>query len=1149
MQIISQGNNYIVQFDLYSDLTNIANNVIGNLTYNNTQLTLVSMTVTPTIGTQSTLNTNQYLFGTVFPNKHYTVACVFTVLQESNLIPITWTISTSNPETTLANNSKTINLVDYLDGLLASDICANLQGCVVTARTRFLEVLPSGEWLWENYNPANNAQLSTFTTPAPSAQIITSADSSITVVGSDLSVTHTVNPDGSVTLNDGTVISAPIPETITTIVNNGNGTATYTNEAGIPITFPIGGVTAVDNSDGTYTLTLADGSTVTISDTSTSTMVNNLDGTYTYTDETGVTTTFSTIDVTTTVTNTVAGNKIADYTNELGVVVAINETVSTVLNNGNGTVTFTNEAGATVTFPIGGVSIIDNADGTYTVTLADGNVVTIGDTSISTLVDNLDGTYTYTNEAGVVTTFDTTGVITTITNTVSGNKIADYTNEAGAVVPINETITSFAAITDGYQYVSEDGTVYPFTFTFDNTTPSAPQLLINYGATVVSSIPLNSYDVNINTTGGFTLNPLTDEITITETDGQTHTIDLSYLKTTLTSVDGSVEIVPSVNPDGSINYDVGVKSFGFEVRTIPFTGVEVPTTPGVNIGDTKSVYFTSGETVHYTWDGSNWILEYSEDNVELRFCLNSVGGFSPLDPNNPTTAEVETWKNANLGLVQQTSGTILTYFVPGDGGSCENPDYTWTLNKGSELITLSNKRVFNTKTVYVDAGSGSDVTGRRGYREFPFKTHAAAMVAYQSGDVLKIQNSDLTLAPYTTNSAEIKYDLGYGVKTISSSLFPTTQISPQKVFIKSDGKLLVSASTYITTSASELYLDLNSIESSSNVGFGYPLKSNIKVKNYKGTGFTFGYFRILDNSTHNIFIDDYEINNLSLPGYVFGIINLENIAAVTKSNIKVKLNNVVYNTNYGGIFTWHSSSNQVYNTVNINAELNNFIQKGDIVNYTDNLTAPHKNIISYGAGPGGNTFTNCSHFYKIDNADIDFSLARFVHTQVTFNDSKVVIEVGNVINRKLSTFVIGRDGFNLTLNNSEIYVSGNFENTQSLWNFLELRNIVMTNSTIIFDGNFIGNSNILIENITADATSKIEFRGNYNLNSSKFLLTNVSTGVVSFKDANIITTNANAVSGTTSTNVIVNNTTSNILVADPNITEVGQSIIRNANYK
>jgi hypothetical protein len=148
----------------------------------------------------------------------------------------------------------------------------------------------------------------------------------------------------------------------------------------------------------------------------------------------------------------------------------------------------------------------------------------------------------------VLSTFTTPAIvdetITTLTSVqATGKTIGTYTNEAAAAVDIKETVTSFASITDGYQFTSEDGTVYPFTFTFDNTTPSAPQLLVNYGATIVATIPLNSYDVNIATTGGFALNPLTDVITITETDGETHTIDLSYLRSTLTSTDGSVEIV------------------------------------------------------------------------------------------------------------------------------------------------------------------------------------------------------------------------------------------------------------------------------------------------------------------------------------------------------------------------------------------------------------------------------------------------------------------------------------------------------------------------------------------------------------------------------------------------------------------------------
>ncbi len=115
----------------------------------------------------------------------------------------------------------------------------------------------------------------------------------------------------------------------------------------------------------------------------------------------------------------------------------------------------------------------------------------------------------------------------------------------------------------------------------------------------------------------------------------------------------------------------------------------------------------------------------------------------PADLNNPTTEEVEIWADANLTQHQKDNGTQLTYYVDGDGGSNESPDFVWTLNKENG-ITLSNKRVFNSKTVYVDAGSGSDVTGKRGYREFPFKTLDAAIPECKSGDTLYVFPGDYT---------------------------------------------------------------------------------------------------------------------------------------------------------------------------------------------------------------------------------------------------------------------------------------------------------------------------------------------------------------------------------------------------------------------
>lgn len=159
MQIITEGNNYVVQFDLYSDQTNVANNVIGELTYDSDQLTLVSITTLPSIGVQSILNTDLYLFGTVLPNKHYTVACVFTVLEESQLIPITWSVSTSNPEINLSNNTKTINLVDYLDGLLASDIISVARTGSYTEALSKPITMPIGELIeykGEMYKAAGN---------------------------------------------------------------------------------------------------------------------------------------------------------------------------------------------------------------------------------------------------------------------------------------------------------------------------------------------------------------------------------------------------------------------------------------------------------------------------------------------------------------------------------------------------------------------------------------------------------------------------------------------------------------------------------------------------------------------------------------------------------------------------------------------------------------------------------------------------------------------------------------------------------------------------------------------------------------------------------------------------------------------------------
>jgi hypothetical protein len=232
-----------------------------------------------------------------------------------------------------------------------------------------------------------------------------------------------------------------------------------------------------------------------------------------------------------------------------------------------------------------------------------------------------------------------------------------------------------------------------------------------------------------------------------------------------------------------------------ETIAAPYTGVELPIVAGVNVGDTKTVQFSDGTVVNYTWDG--------------------------------------------------------------------NPDYTWTLNKGSELITLSNKRVFNTKTVYVDAGSGSNVTGRRGYREFPFKTLDAAIAVCETGDLLKVFPG--TYIQNTPILTLINIDCDLGVSwTLNSHLFLDNDFNTN---IVTNFKFDEIKKTTLLPSINKRFIFRNSLGTLNlefnrflNVRSSIRVKeSNIKSKYVSDGGFYTGL--IIPNQIANITID-----NLNLSG-------------------------------------------------------------------------------------------------------------------------------------------------------------------------------------------------------------------------------------------------------------------------------------------
>lgn len=262
---------------------------------------------------------------------------------------------------------------------------------------------------------------------------------------SDLKTSVVANPDGSFTINFPCGSSETIPaETVTVMANTlatGNKIGDYTNEANA----------VVDINESITTIT--------------NTVTGNKIGDYTA--EGGAVTPIN--ETITAVTNTITGKKIADYTDESGGVTAINETITTLVDNNDGTLTYTSEDGSTTVIDLNiDVNVAnlsyDNVTKVITLTETDSTIHTINISdlidveTVTTITNTVAGNKIadYTNENGAVVPINET--VTGVTNTVTGHKIGDYTNESGAVQPINETVTGLALVGSNLEYTKEDGT-------------------------------------------------------------------------------------------------------------------------------------------------------------------------------------------------------------------------------------------------------------------------------------------------------------------------------------------------------------------------------------------------------------------------------------------------------------------------------------------------------------------------------------------------------------------------------------------------------------------------------------------------------------------------------------------------------------------
>lgn len=172
----------------------------------------------------------------------------------------------------------------------------------------------------------------------------------------------------------------------------------------------------------------------------------------------------------------------------------------------------------------------------------------------------------------------------------------------------------------------------------------------------------------------------------------------------------------------------------------------------------------------------SWFIKSINSSYEKRLCINTIVSDPATifaDIMNPTHAEVQAWTVANVDLCEQLNGTHLVYFVDGQGGSCDDPDYIWVLNQGSALITDVHSRNYNSKILYVDP-SGNNSTAKRGYPSYPYRDPWAARAASKSGDKIHVHagvytygdigsGADFESATPTLFKDELHYHLEDGV--------------------------------------------------------------------------------------------------------------------------------------------------------------------------------------------------------------------------------------------------------------------------------------------------------------------------------------------------------------------------------------------------
>lgn len=520
------------------------------------------------------------------------------------------------------------------------------------------------------------------------------------------------NGNGTVTLN---MTGDPSPELIdicnivsthcnTDLTVSPTGLVTFTDNAGnnfsFNLTSPAAGndltynnglyfdetVTALSYNPTTHALSYVNeaGATNTITLDVAGLTFNAGTNTLTYTAENGVVTNIVLpADVVTTITNTVTGHKIADYTNELGAVVPINETVIGTVNNPDGSITITKEDGSTFT----SVPVAVNGSGSITAVEVSPNVFNLAfkydcdsvlaciPADIDTIVTDFDivgntasitlssgqvfsATITHPADSTVLTTANTNIVVTEtspnnwelefVYNCDSiTNCLADIQLNQFPIVVSGDTISYVTQITGPKGEVVSDTITIPAQTVTTITGTQAGHTIGTYTNEAGTTVAINETIIDVSLSG--------NTLTITDEAGTSHNVPLPIDSTVVTSANSNI-VVNETSPNAwSLNFTYDCDSI-----TNCLAQIQMIQTPVIMAGD----------TIGYETEITGPLGDVAIDTI-----------FFPAEVVTNITNQVVGHKIADYtnenGTVQPINETITTMLsVPGGAGAPDTLKYT-----------------------------------------------------------------------------------------------------------------------------------------------------------------------------------------------------------------------------------------------------------------------------------------------------------------------------------------------------------------------------------------------------------------------------------------------------------------------------------------